>query len=181
MEIILLATLAFFASILTFFSGFGLGTILTPVFMISFPPSEAIAMSSIVHLANNLFKISLMGKKTDMSVLFYFGIPSVGGAALGAYFLWKLRHLEPLFYYSIGNYTFEIEIIKLLIALLLFFFTLMEIYPPMIQISASKKWLPGGGLVSGFFGGLSGHQGALRTAFLIKTGLSKKTCMWTLV
>lgn len=29
-----------------------------------------------------------------------------------------------------------------------------------------------GGVLSGFFGGLSGHQGALRSAFLAKTGIS---------
>lgn len=34
-------------------------------------------------------------------------------------------------------------------------------------------WLWSGGLPSGFFGGLSGNQGALRSAFLIKTGLDK--------
>jgi uncharacterized protein len=33
--------------------------------------------------------------------------------------------------------------------------------------------LPVGGALSGFFGGLSGNQGALRSAFLIKAGLSK--------
>jgi hypothetical protein len=33
--------------------------------------------------------------------------------------------------------------------------------------------LPIGGLLSGFFGGLSGHQGAFRSAFLIKAGLDK--------
>jgi uncharacterized membrane protein YfcA len=31
-----------------------------------------------------------------------------------------------------------------------------------------------GGILSGFFGGLSGHQGALRTSFLIQIGLSKE-------
>ena len=38
-----------------------------------------------------------------------------------------------------------------------------------------KRYLPLGGLLSGFFGGLSGHQGALRSAFLIKAGVSKET------
>ena len=33
--------------------------------------------------------------------------------------------------------------------------------------------------MSGFFGGLSGNQGALRTAFLIKTGLSKESFIAT--
>ena len=32
-----------------------------------------------------------------------------------------------------------------------------------------------GGLLSGFFGGLSGHQGALRSAFLIRLGLTKES------
>jgi hypothetical protein len=31
-----------------------------------------------------------------------------------------------------------------------------------------------GGLLSGFFGGLSGHQGAFRSAYLLKAGLSKE-------
>jgi uncharacterized membrane protein YfcA len=36
-----------------------------------------------------------------------------------------------------------------------------------------------GGLLSGFFGGLSGNQGALRSAFLIRAGLSKETFIGT--
>ena len=36
-----------------------------------------------------------------------------------------------------------------------------------------------GGWVSGFFGGLSGNQGALRSAFLIKIGLSKEVFIAT--
>jgi len=38
---------------------------------------------------------------------------------------------------------------------------------------------PAGGLVSGFFGGLSGNHGALRSAFLIKAGLSKEAFVAT--
>jgi len=36
-----------------------------------------------------------------------------------------------------------------------------------------------GGLVSGFFGGLSGHQGALRSAFLVGSGLDKQAFIAT--
>jgi uncharacterized membrane protein YfcA len=35
-----------------------------------------------------------------------------------------------------------------------------------------RRYLPLGGVLSGFFGGLSGHQGALRSAFLAKAGLT---------
>ena len=41
--------------------------------------------------------------------------------------------------------------------------------------------IPIGGLLSGFFGGVSGHQGALRTAFLVHAGLEKKSFIGTMV
>ena len=44
-----------------------------------------------------------------------------------------------------------------------------------------KEKLPLGGILSGFFGGLSGNQGALRSAFLIKAGLSKEAFIGTAV
>ncbi len=34
-------------------------------------------------------------------------------------------------------------------------------------------------MLSGFFGGLSGHQGALRSAFLLKAGLTKESFIAT--
>ncbi|HRW63799.1 MAG TPA: TSUP family transporter, partial [Bacteroidales bacterium] len=38
-----------------------------------------------------------------------------------------------------------------------------------------------GGVLSGFFGGLSGNQGAFRSAFLIKAGLTKESFIGTAV
>jgi acyl-CoA reductase-like NAD-dependent aldehyde dehydrogenase len=40
-------------------------------------------------------------------------------------------------------------------------------------------YLPVGGLLSGFFGGLSGHQGALRSVFLLRAGLTKESFIAT--
>jgi len=42
-----------------------------------------------------------------------------------------------------------------------------------------RRYLPLGGVLSGFFGGLSGHQGALRSAFLIRCGLSQEAFVAT--
>jgi uncharacterized membrane protein YfcA len=36
-----------------------------------------------------------------------------------------------------------------------------------------------GGVISGFFGGLSGHQGLFRSAFLLKSGLNKTSFIAT--
>jgi len=44
--------------------------------------------------------------------------------------------------------------------------------PRFRKLEFDRRYLPLGGLLSGFFGGLSGHQGALRSAFLAKSGLS---------
>lgn len=83
MDIILISLVAFLVSILTFFSGFGLGTILTPVFMVFFPVDLAIALTGVVHFFNNVFKLFLVGKHADRAVLLRFGIPAIIAAFFG--------------------------------------------------------------------------------------------------
>ena len=65
MDYLVITLTALFASGLTLFSGFGLGTVLMPVFALFFPLPTAIAATAVVHLANNLFKAGLMGKQAD--------------------------------------------------------------------------------------------------------------------
>jgi uncharacterized membrane protein YfcA len=62
---------------------------------------------------------------------------------------------------------------------LLGLFAIIEWLPQSKKISFSTKWLPLGGYISGFFGGLSGHQGALRSAFLIRAELTKEVLIGT--
>jgi hypothetical protein len=51
-------------------------------------------------------------------------------------------------------------------ALLMMVFALFELLPSLRKLTFSNRHLVIGGLLSGFFGGFSGHQGALRSAFL---------------
>jgi uncharacterized membrane protein YfcA len=46
----------FLGALATFFTGFGLNTILVPVFMIYFDAPLAVLMAGIVHLCNNILK-----------------------------------------------------------------------------------------------------------------------------
>jgi hypothetical protein len=62
--------------------------------------------------------------------------------------------------------------VKLIVGLLMIGFALFELLPRFQKLEFDRRFLPLGGLLSGFFGGLSGHQGALRSAFLAKSGLS---------
>lgn len=174
MEIIILPIVAFSAAILTFFSGFGLGTLLTPVFFLYFPVQQAIAMTAIVHFCNNIFKLILVAKGADWQVVVIFGLPAIAAAWFGAHVLTTFPNETPLLSYQLFNTSFDIFPVKLIIAFLLFVFALIDLIPQLNSISFSRKWLPLGGLLSGFFGGLSGNQGALRSAFLIKAGLSKE-------
>ena len=68
----------------------------------------------------------------------------------------------------------ETSFLNVVLGVLILLFALVELLPGLKDIHLDKKWLVPGGLLSGFFGGLSGHQGALRSAFLIKLNLSKE-------
>lgn len=70
MELALIGIVALLTAGVTLFSGFGLGTILMPVFALFFPVPVplAIAATAVVHLANNVFKFGLMAKQADWPV-----------------------------------------------------------------------------------------------------------------
>lgn len=173
MEIII-ALAAFGASLLTLFSGFGLGTLLLPVFGLFFPIEVAVALTGVVHLLNNLFKLSLVGRHADRPTVLRFGIPSVLGGLCGAFVLVSLGRLPVLHAWGWQGHIFEITALKLVIAVLMVFFALMEWAPALKKMQFARRYMPAGGVLSGFFGGLSGHQGALRSAFLLQCGLAKE-------
>lgn len=173
MSFILVGIAAFAASLLTLFSGFGLGTLLLPVMGLFFPVHLAVAVTGIVHLLNNLFKGALLGRKADSGMVIRFGIPSVIGGFLGAWLLAALVDVPVLHAWRIGGKVFEVTALKGIVGLLMILFALQELTAAGQRMQFSPRFLTLGGLLSGFFGGLSGHQGALRSAFLIHAGLDK--------
>ncbi len=170
--VIVLASLL--TAALTLFSGFGLGTILMPVFAIFFPIEAAIAVTAVVHLANNVFNLGLLGRMADRTTVLIFGLPAIPASFLGAYALQHLTILNPLAVYQLFGRYFEVIPVKLIMAVLIAVFALIEVLPEFRKLSFGKKYIPLGGLLSGFFGGLSGHQGAFRSAFLLRSGISKE-------
>jgi uncharacterized protein len=175
MQYIIICLVALLGSALTLFSGFGLGTLLVPVFGLFFPIEIAISLTAIVHFLNNIFKLFLLGKYAVKNVLMRFGIPSVIAAFLGAFLLGELGDLGTLFSYTLVGKTFNVLPIKLVISLLMLAFALLELVPSFSKLQFDEKYLSLGGTLSGFFGGLSGNQGALRSAFLVRLNLSKES------
>jgi uncharacterized membrane protein YfcA len=161
--LLIIALVAAGASALTFFSGFGLGTLLLPAFAFFYPIDVAIASTAVVHFLNGVFKLALVGRHASRRVVLRFGLPAIAAAYLGARLLTGLAE----------------DTTKVIIGVLLIVFTLLELSPRLSKISVPPRWLPLGGALSGFFGGLSGMQGALRSAFLIRAGLSKEAFIGT--
>lgn len=179
MELLIVCLAALLASALTLFSGFGLGTLLMPVVALFFTLDLAIAMTAMVHLANNLFKIGLLGRKADASVLLKFGLPAVAAAFVGAALLMYLGEVKPIYEYHAFGSARQVSTLKLVIGILIVSFVVLELSPTFSKVALDRKWLPLGGAISGFFGGLSGHQGAFRSMFLIKAGLEKEAFVAT--
>jgi uncharacterized membrane protein YfcA len=173
-EYLLIGGAAALASFLTLFSGFGLGTLLLPVMALFFPIDLAIALTAVVHALNNLFKCWLLGRHADGAVVVKFGLPAILAALLGAWLLVYLSDLPPLLTYQIFGREAHIMPVKLVVAVLMVVFAWFELRPRGASWALTPRYLPLGGVLSGFFGGLSGHQGALRSAFLIKAGLTKE-------
>ena len=167
------ALAAFFAAGLTLYSGFGLGTLLLPVFALFFPAEVAVVATAMVHGANNVFKVSLLGRHADLEVVLKFGLPAIVAAVLGAWALGWVAQSGSSLTIEVNEDVFSrITPVKLLIGLLMIGFALFELLPRFRLLEFDRRYLPLGGVFSGFFGGLSGHQGALRSAFLAKTGLT---------
>lgn len=156
--LLLLCAAALAVAALVVASGFGLGTALTPLFLLAYDIKTAVFLVAIVHFANNLFRLALFWKQIDAGVVRRFGLLSVAGAVAGS--LLQERAANP---------GLEVGLGVLLIVL------------------GGLEWLPGergwriprrydqiGGLLSGLLGGLLGNQGALRSGFLLNYSLSKE-------
>ncbi len=174
MSFLVICAVALLASALTFFSGFGLGTLLLPAFALFVPIEQAVALTAIVHLLNSLFKLLLTGRHADWRVVLRFGLPALVMSFAGAWLLLWLAGGAPLFTYAPFGRVVSVMPANFVIGLLLLGFALLEFLPAFRELAFPPKYLPVGGALSGFFGGLSGMQGALRSAFLVRAGLSRE-------
>ena len=138
------------AAALTVPAGFGLATMITPVMLLWLDPHLAIAAVAVVHAAHNAWKLLLLKSDVDFSAVKRYGWAMVLGALIGA---------------SLGT---SIDPQPLLIVvgfalILLPILSISERWTNYRLPEAEDRW---GGFGSGFMGGLTGHQGALRAMFL---------------
>lgn len=115
----MVAAAAMAVSLLTMFSGFGLGTLLLPVCALFFPIEVAIAATAVVHGANIAFKAALLGRHGDRRVVWRFGLPAVAATFIGAGLLGLVAQCGPLVRYTLLGREAFITPLKPLLALLM--------------------------------------------------------------
>jgi len=169
-DFVLIGVVAFLASALTFFSGFGLGTLLLPAFALFLPAAASVAATAIVHLPNGIFKGALVYKSAHWPTVLKFGLPAIPGAMLGAFIL-SLLSERSAFHWNALGYQFTPSAAGVLIGIALIIFAALELTSWFQRVKAPPSMIPIGGAITGFFGGLTRQQGALRSVFLLRTAL----------
>jgi hypothetical protein len=174
LEIVIIPLVVFVGSILTFFSGFGLGTLLLPAFCAFFPIEVAVFATAIVHFFNSLFKVIFVYKGINYSLLVRFAPTAIIFAFLGSWFLSNLDSFNDEIRYNLLFFQNSITPIKITIGLTMIGFAFIEFFYKKKSFEITPTRLFIGGALSGFFGGLSGHQGAFRSMFLAKANVTKE-------
>ena len=151
MVYLIICTVALVVSALTLFSGFGLGTLLMPAFAVFFPVEVAVGATAVVHLANNIFKLALVGKMADYKVVVKFAVPASILAIIGALLLNYFAGTTPLAEYGFLGKPCTVTILKLVIAFLIAVFAILELHPRFEKLAFNPRYIPLGGALSGFF------------------------------
>ena len=139
-------------------SGFGIGSLLTPLLAIQAGTKTAVAAVSIPHLIGTGIRFWRLRRSLDRGVLWRFGLTSAAGGLAGA----MLNARAPS-----GRLT-------VVLGSLLVFAGAAQIsgQSQRWRFHGSVAWLAGA--VSGLFGGLVGNQGGIRSAALLGFDLPKE-------
>lgn len=144
-------------------SGFGIGSLLTPFLLISFPAAEAVAIVSVPHAVATSVRLWRLRRDIDRPTFRQFGIASAAGGLVGA-------ALQPV----LGS-----GALTLVLAVLLLAAGGSELLRRPVPLPATPFWRLAGGTLSGVFGGLVGNQGGIRSAALLGFQLQTRALVAT--
>ncbi|MBI2633389.1 MAG: sulfite exporter TauE/SafE family protein [Parcubacteria group bacterium] len=157
MEILYITLLTLIAAAIGTITGFGTSTLMIPVLVIFFPPVEAIFLVAIIHWFGDLWKVSLFRKGFSWRLLILFGVVGLATSYLGA---------------SISLGANEQSLLRLL-GVFLAGYALFLTFQSKFKIPAGTMTALSGGALSGFFAGMFGIGGAIRSMFLTAFDLPK--------
>lgn len=160
---LLLVLSTFIASMFGTFTGFGISTVLIPIFLLFFPPPVTLLMVGIIHWFNNVWRLLFFREGLIYRLILYFGVPGVLLGYTGARLSVEVPH-------SLLTRAIGVVIISYVV-----FIHVKEDF----KVRAGKKnALLGGGLY-GFSSGISGIGGEIRSMFLLAYKLPKSVYIAT--
>ncbi|MEJ2240884.1 MAG: sulfite exporter TauE/SafE family protein [Candidatus Bathyarchaeota archaeon] len=154
---------AFFSEVIGTMAGFGSSTIFLPVALFFFDFKTALILVAFFHMSGNIGRITFFRHGFNRRLLLTFGVPSIILTILGSLLI---------------NYISS-EILKGVLGVFLIVFSLTSLLKPGFSFPSSTKNSVIGGSISGFFAGLIGTGGALRSAFLTSFNLKKSVYIAT--
>jgi uncharacterized membrane protein YfcA len=132
-------------------SGFGIGSLLTPVLMLSMPTAHAVAVLAIPHALATAIRWVRVRRDVHRPTFRQFGIASAGGGLVGAALQSQLAS----------------PVLTFVLAILLILAGTSELLRRRVPLPETPFWRLSGGILSGLFGGLVGNQGGIRAAALL--------------
>lgn len=155
--LVIVCLASFLSAGLAALSGFGIGSILTPLLAWKLGTRLAVVAVAIPHFAATLLRFYLMRRYLSWQVFLRFGLASAIGGLAGAWLHGRL----------------ESDVLSAVLGILLIFAGFMEAFglKPKMVFRGFMAWVAG--VVSGLFGGLVGNQGGLRSAALLNFELTK--------
>jgi len=132
-------------------TGFGIGSVLTPVFGLRVPTNVAVAAVSVPHVAGTALRFWLLRRHVDRRVVLSFGLTSAAGGLAGA--LLQRWASSPWLTVLFGS--------------LLIFTATSELSGLSRRMTFRGTTARIAGALSGVLGGLVGNQGGIRSAALL--------------
>lgn len=147
----LVGAVAILAGAVAAVSGFGIGSLLTPVLLLSMPTAHAVAIVAIPHAVATAIRLFQMRADVHRPTFRQFGIASALGGLAGAALQSQLAS----------------PFLSGLLGALLLLVGLTELLGRRVPLPPTPLWRLSGGGISGLFGGLVGNQGGIRAAALL--------------
>jgi uncharacterized protein len=148
-------SLELWAAAIASVSGFGIGSLLTPLLAAQYGMRPAVAAVSIPHMIATALRFWRLRRDVDRHVLFGFEAMNAAGSLAGA-----------LVHVWVNN-----PILSIVLGILLVFAGIIGVlgYANRMRFGKRMSWIAGA--VSGGFGGLVGNQGGIRSAAMLGPGI----------
>jgi len=144
-------------------AGFGIGSLLTPVFGIEVGTKVAVAAVSIPHVVGTATRFWLLRGQIDRQLLLTFGVTSAVGGLTGA-----------LLHEWVSSFG-----LTMVFGVLLLFVAASELtgFSKRMRFRGPAAWIAGA--LSGLLGGLVGNQGGIRSAAMLGVDVPREAFIGT--